>query len=92
MPGKVREITPYAERLLTQTGRGQSPSEAPQELKEWLNTAEAAKLSGYSRRQIQNLCDGGFLVEGEDWKQRKPIPGRRQGGLIRIRRSALQKL
>lgn len=59
---------------------------------EWITTAMAAKLTGYSRRQIHSLCDRGFFIEGLDWKQRPPCPGCRAGGRIRIRRSALKKL
>jgi hypothetical protein len=93
MDKKIRTITPYAEKLLSRLPRTQSPtSTSRQHLTEWVNTAEASELSGYSRRQIQTLCDTGFLIEGEDWKQRRPRPGGKQGGLIRIRRSALQKL
>lgn len=58
----------------------------------WLGTAEASRISGYSVRQIQNLCDSGYFLEGEEWKQRTPRPGGRQGGRIRIRASALKKL
>ncbi len=92
MQRKVRAITPYAEQLLVRAGRIQPPANAARERDNWLTAAEASELSGYSRRQIQNLCDSGFLIEGEDWKQRQPSPGKRQGGLIRIKRTALQKL
>jgi len=92
MERKVRAITPYAEQLVARARRIHSPANAACQGEDWLTAAEASKLSGYSRRQIHNLCDSGFLIEGEDWKQRQPSPGKRQGGLIRIRRSALQKL
>lgn len=59
---------------------------------EWITTATAAKLTGYSRRQIHALCDHGFFIEGREWRQRPPCPGHRAGGWIWLRRSALKKL
>jgi hypothetical protein len=59
---------------------------------DWIGTAEAARLSGYSPRRIASLCDEGFFVEGVDWRQRPPKEGCRCGGFIRIRKAALAKL
>jgi hypothetical protein len=58
----------------------------------WLRTAEVARRFGYSRRNIQRLCEEGFFVHGEEWRQRAPIPGIRQGGIILINPAALRKL
>lgn len=83
------KLTPYAELLLA---RAEMP--APSYLAsdgDWISTALAAKLTGYSQRNIQRLCDEGFFAQGTDWCQRPPRPGARQGGVIWLRRSALKK-
>lgn len=84
-------LTPYAERLLARSNGSAVPASAALS-GEWLQTAMAAKLTGYSRRHIVALCDQGFFIEGREWKQRPPCPGMRQGGRIWIRRSALKRL
>jgi hypothetical protein len=81
-------ITPYAEQLLARTAA--HVSEAPPS--EWITTTMAARLTNYSVRWIRGLCDKGFFVEDQDWKQRPPCPGFRNGGQIWIKRSALKKL
>lgn len=58
----------------------------------WLTTRQASRRSGYSIRHIQNLCDLGFFLEGEDWKQRPPRPGVSRRGHIYINPAALKKL
>lgn len=79
-------LTSYAEQLLAK--QSQNRAAGP----DWIGSAEAARLSGYSPRQIRRLCDEGFFIEGEDWKQRPSKPGRNHAGRIRIRRAALKKL
>lgn len=87
-------ISSYAETLLSRkaAASGASPDENRKTEEEWITTSEAARLSGYSRRHIRNLCEQGFFAEREEWKQRRPCPGSRQGGIIRIHRDALKKL
>ena len=85
-------LTPYAERLLARSNGSVAAATSAALSREWILTAMAAKLTGYSQRHIQALCDQGFFIEGREWKQRPPCPGRRQGGYIWIRRSALKKL
>lgn len=98
-------LSPYAETLINRKAEIENqkraaellaaaqPSNADRQAsKDWLSTPEASRISGYSVRQIQNLCDNGFFLEGEEWKQYPPRPGIRRGGIIRIRASALKKL
>lgn len=85
-------LTPYAERLLARSNDSPAAAASPPLSAEWIQTAIAAKLTGYSKRHIRALCDQGFFIEGREWKQRPPCPGRRQAGRIFIRRSALKKL
>ncbi len=86
--GSHPHLTPYAEHLLSRT-HAPSPPDPPAE---WITTITAAKLTNFSRRWISGLCDKGFFVEGQEWKQRPPSPGFRSGGMIWIKRSALKKL
>ena len=81
-------LTPYAEQLLSRTRAPASPPHPS----EWITTTTAARLTNYSIRWIIGLCDRGFFVEGQEWKQRPPCPGFRKGGRIWIKRSALKKL
>jgi len=90
-PGNI-SLTPLAEKLIAKAAAPARPDPEPFNPKEWISTAEAARLTGYSRRHILTLCDQGFFIEGADWKQRPPRPGSDQGGRIRIRRSALSRL
>ena len=85
-PAQMPRLTPYAEQLLA---RSTAPEPPPSE---WITTTVAAKLTNYSIRWITALCDNGFFVEGQEWKQRPACPGFRKGGQIRIKRSALKKL
>lgn len=79
-------ISTYAQALVNRK------SKIENSIDEWIGTAEAVKLTGYSERTIQRLCDEGFFAPGIDWKQRPPMAGKRQGGRIFILRSALKKL
>lgn len=85
-------LTPYAEQLLARSGASQAGNSSLNPCGEWINTRAAAKLTGYSQRQIQSLCDAGFFVEGKEWKQRPATPGTTRPGRILIRQSALKKM
>jgi hypothetical protein len=90
------QVTDYARQLIAQKA-ARAAAAQPSPLvagpaEDWIGTAEAATLSGYSQRRIHALCDEGFFVAGVDWKQRPPMKGFRNGGFIKLRRSALKKL
>ena len=86
-------LTPYAEQLLARSGASQAgkPSLTLGD-DEWVPTRVAAKLTGYSQRQIQALCDMGFFVEGKEWRKRPPAPGTDRPGRLWLRHSALKKM
>jgi len=86
------KLTPYAEQLLARSSASQAGNLSLVPSDEWITTRVAAKVTGYSQRQIQALCEAGFLVEGKEWKQRLPSPGSRRRGRILIRPSALKKM
>jgi hypothetical protein len=87
------KLTPYAEQLLTRSGASQAGnSSLTLGGDEWIPTRVAAKLTGYSQRQIQALCDMGFFVEGKEWRKRPPAPGTERPGRLWLRHSALKKM
>jgi hypothetical protein len=95
-PPALPRISSYAVSLLNRksTNANQPSIDAtdrpvPQS---WLTTQQVARRSGYSMRHIQNLCDLGFFLEGEDWKQRSSRPGVSRRGRIYINPAALKKL
>ena len=86
-------LTPYAEQLLARSGATQAGnSSLTIGDDEWIPTRVAAKLTGYSQRQIQALCDMGFFVEGKEWRKRSPAPGTDRPGRLWLRHSALKKM
>jgi len=85
-------LTPYALSLMARKDAAAQPAQSVPEPDDFISSEEFARLSGYSRRHIQTLCDEGFFVNGVDFKQRPPKPGSDQGGRIRIRKAALKKL
>ena len=86
------KLTPYAERLLARCCASHPAGSSLAPCDEWITTRVAAKLTGYSQRQIQALCDAGFFVAGREWKQRPPTPGTARPGRILVRHSALRKM
>ena len=89
-PPALPRISSYAVSLLDRKSEGANLQAPPQ--RDWLTTSEASRLSGYSVRHIQNLCELGFFREGEEWKQRQPRPGVSRGGRILIKSSVIKKL
>lgn len=95
-PAALPRISSYAVSLLNRKAQGanQNPPAAAERVvpKTWLTTLQVSRQSGYSIRHIQNLCDQGFFLEGDDWKQRLPRPGVARRGRIFINPDALKKL
>jgi hypothetical protein len=58
-------------------------------LEDEVASREAAELLGCSVRHVQQLCDEGRLVEGQDWRK---LTSRGARGEYRIRRAAVLAL
>lgn len=95
-PAALPRISSYAVSLLnrkTQNANQNPPAPADRAVPQtWLTTRQVSRQSGYSIRHIQNLCDQGFFLEGDDWKQRAPRPGLERRGRIFINPDSLKKL
>ncbi|HLX69148.1 MAG TPA: hypothetical protein VKV04_05920 [Verrucomicrobiae bacterium] len=96
-PAALPRISSYAISLLDRKSADATqptPDDLPDQPipKSWLTTRQASRRSGYSIRHIQNLCDQGFFLEGEDWKQRPSRPGISRRGHIYINPAAIKKL
>ena len=85
-------LTPYAEHLLARSAGSHAGNSSATAGAEWITTGAAAKLTGYSQRHIETLCDEGYFVEGKEWRQRRPTPGSDRGGRIFVKHSALRKM
>lgn len=88
-------ISSYAEALLDRQSSTANPKSQLTNAEPscaWISTTDAARLSGYSIRQIQNLCEQGYFIEGEEWKQRPARHGVSRGGRIFIHPAAMKKL
>lgn len=93
-------VSAYAESLLNRKAAGlailapvqRTPIKQERWGSEWISTLEASRRTGYSQRHIQSLCEEGFFIAREEWRQRPPIPGRRQGGRLYVAVEALRKL